>query len=1275
MTSFTGKYAALAPRAEYLQDIVVLAQAWKKSHTYIRRHNWYADTLELDASAINLQEKLGLWAAELQQGTFKPKPAQVVPAPKNLPWSFSAASQDGWSPVAKDDELHLRPLAHIGIREQTIATAAMLCLADCIETAQGNTSIEGGQALTRGVFSYGNRLHCNWSEDSTRARFAWGNSNVYSRYFQDYQAFVKRPLVSAQKVAESGDLDGSLFVVKLDISAFYDSIDVKKLVLSLKREYEAFRQGDDSIGASDETFWALLRESLSIPWEKGSESLASLFKTGALPGGLPQGLVSSGFFANAYLLQFDRAIGDVVEQGFVKIERHLFQLHDYCRYVDDLRLVVSCDEDMTDMQVGAAMSDWVQKLLNRHASSGAELTLSINPRKTEVEPYSSVGGEAGTAARMKSLQQQLSGPFDVAALQQVEGGLNGLLALAELGAGRVGVLDDGENAPTLASVARPKLEVRDDTLTRFSAYRLTKALRMRRSMTDLSQRTDDSLAEDVLRHDFEVAARRLVASWASNPSLVQVLLYALDLFPAPELLGIVTDALMTKLRNNKRARQNQYERRVALYVISELFRAGATYTGHRAEEDSNFKVGDIAAYRAKLGMFALAVMNESRIPWYVLQQGSLLLATLGTEHPELPDHPTLRYHRFLQSYLDRSISPPRLPLGDAVSTSLIGHQLLRKPLWYARWLSRFAETLSPAEQEVVMELIAQVDTPLLEYVIKQKVIELDVNHTLRKIYSRRYSRKRTVSDTSELTPEKWISLNDAITHPSKPFHQENGLLQLALALSEAEGSDVVKSEHMTPQTVRIKCADWSLLNDPRDARLTAKIDASHIRTDARYATPEWCATESAPLYALGRLLRAAATGELDFTAGHWLLREADASWYAGFRSTWQKRRMGLMNAASALGGTTGAITPWFSELLMWLLRWPGTLVQDEPDRLFSALADVKDFKRLITARLQHQAVIFGKGSNLPVYEYPVIWPMHGKKTLRVCLVQGLMPLTEHFVPSLASLESPAYRLRHRNHTASLLYLATQQIQARDAVLGMTEKPHVDLVVLPEYSVHVDDQDLMRSFSDATGAMLFYGLCGAMDPTTKEPVNAARWLVPQRRGGRRSWVEVDQGKMFPTPEETVLGVKPWRPHQVIIELRSHNTVLFRMSGAVCYDATDLRLAADLRDESHMFVVTAMNRDVKTFDSMVGMLRYHMYQHVLIANSGEFGGSTAQAPYEKEYERLIAHSHGSKQMSVNIFDINIDHFGPGLQAAETKLVTIGAKKQRIGKTPPAGLNRKK
>ena len=52
MNPLKAKYQSLAPRAEVLFDTVILAQAWKKAHTYIRRHNWYADTLELDCSAV-----------------------------------------------------------------------------------------------------------------------------------------------------------------------------------------------------------------------------------------------------------------------------------------------------------------------------------------------------------------------------------------------------------------------------------------------------------------------------------------------------------------------------------------------------------------------------------------------------------------------------------------------------------------------------------------------------------------------------------------------------------------------------------------------------------------------------------------------------------------------------------------------------------------------------------------------------------------------------------------------------------------------------------------------------------------------------------------------------------------------------------------------------------------------------------------------------------------------------------------------------------------------
>lgn len=58
MTIINEKYLALSPRKEYLVDPVILAQAWKKSHSYIRRHNWYADVLELDLSTITLEKIL-----------------------------------------------------------------------------------------------------------------------------------------------------------------------------------------------------------------------------------------------------------------------------------------------------------------------------------------------------------------------------------------------------------------------------------------------------------------------------------------------------------------------------------------------------------------------------------------------------------------------------------------------------------------------------------------------------------------------------------------------------------------------------------------------------------------------------------------------------------------------------------------------------------------------------------------------------------------------------------------------------------------------------------------------------------------------------------------------------------------------------------------------------------------------------------------------------------------------------------------------------------------
>lgn len=51
---------------------------------------------------------------------------------------------------------------------------------------------------------------------------------------------------------------------------------------------------------------------------------------------------------------------------------------------------------------------------------------------------------------------------------------------------------------------------------------------------------------------------------------------------------------------------------------------------------------------------------------------------------------------------------------------------------------------------------------------------------------------------------------------------------------------------------------------------------------------------------------------------------------------------------------------------------------------------------------------------------------------------------------------------------------------------------------------------------------------------------------------------------------------------------------------------------------------------------------MYQHVVLVNKGEFGGTTIQAPYREHFARLISHAHGLDQISINVADLDLAAF---------------------------------
>jgi hypothetical protein len=179
MKQIAEKYRSLKPTIDYLSDEVVIAQAWKKTHGYVRSFNWYADTLALDISALGIEENSKIWGRLLKES--EPLyPLELVPAAKSEAWVFD---DKGWHPKdegKRKESVPIRPLAHLTIRDQTWSSAAMLCLADAVETAQGNCSTKNQsfeQARANGVFSYGNRLVCDWNEKS-QAWFRWGNSEI-----------------------------------------------------------------------------------------------------------------------------------------------------------------------------------------------------------------------------------------------------------------------------------------------------------------------------------------------------------------------------------------------------------------------------------------------------------------------------------------------------------------------------------------------------------------------------------------------------------------------------------------------------------------------------------------------------------------------------------------------------------------------------------------------------------------------------------------------------------------------------------------------------------------------------------------------------------------------------------------------------------------------------------------------------------------------------------------------------------------------------------------
>lgn len=1233
------KYKELEPTEEYLKDKVVLAQAWKKSHQYIRSTNWYADTFELDRSAIDLDGSIELWRAQLRNPRFSLKPLRIVPAPKASSWQFEKKKKDllmistydsvshKWCPVPdktkfkKDGIAPLRPLAHVSIRDQTYMTALMMCLANAVETLQGDSSTKMDEVHEKKVVNYGNRLYCTFQDDE--AKFSWGNSTTYSKYFSDYQQFLARPIHFGNEAIQQKTKNEQVFEVELDLEKFFDRISRKKLIKKIKKLV------DDE---DDATLKQLLKSFDEWTWEEGSSETydATCAKEDEdLPEGIPQGLVAGGFFANIYLLNFDKwmreKVGNSLDEGI--------RVVDYCRYVDDMRLILIVDGEKTPQSVEKIIHDLVGERLDK-------VGLSFNKKKTRIERFRIQRG--GISTKLKDIQNKVSGPMSINEIDEQLGHLEGLIGLADTLRNDDDVKD---NTNPLAMIESPSNDVREDTLLRFSANKISTLLKQKRNL--IAQEVDVNGKAKPSSWDFlqERMARKFIACWSKDPSLVLMLKKGLEFFPDKRLLKPVLGQLLEVQK-----RTNKKEKYIAEYCLGEIFRHAAIAI-HIKDTWAFPAQADKEGFFEALQNLAVDIISPDNKSNKNLKAQAYFFCLVRNDSPledQAGDENFYIITKMMKGF--RRITS-KMSSSAFIANSLIAYQLSNDKPAVIRAVNCLLEkakekrastesiTLDQNDLKVFSKKIAA-ESPAFftELIFYAKANDLTWNKI--SLVKSLVSKTGILELPIEGDMNRFkcpVSLLGVLKRDNNPFAHENAAL--ALVKSFFDSNDFDFNKPLDIANSKVFCDNW---DDIQSLNTQLKFEPVYA-TSPIYGTPTWVEKKHKPFYYAGTFLRSCLLGSIDWS-GMKPVTVGDAR-YSGFKTSFMKRQLGMMHSPEAIGGEIAPMSGWLSSLLFYLLQWPGTNVHDGGYE-WPSYWDEKAFKKLINERIAYQKSLFCNMSGIPAYveRINLDWPKE-KRDLCVVMVQSLLPLKNDFAEHGLMLDSPIYRARHRRHVASVAELLLHKVYSHNSIDDDNyKKSAIDLIIWPELAVNNDDIDILKSLSDKTGAMIFTGLTFTHLSGVEGPNNVAKWIIPAKKKSGRQFISRLQGKENMMQDE-IDHAKPWRPYQLLIELvhpAFPQESGFRLTGSICYDATDIKMSADLKDKSDAYLVAALNKDVNTFDSMVDALYYHMYQHVALVNTGEFGGSVAKAPYKERHDKLITHVHGKNQVSISMFDMNMFDF---------------------------------
>ena len=506
-------------------------------------------------------------------------------------------------------------------------------------------------------------------------------------------------------------------------------------------------------------------------------------------------------------------------------------------------------------------------------------------------------------------------------------------------------------------------------------------------------------------------------------------------------------------------------------------------------------------------------------------------------------------------------------------------------------------------------------------------------------------------------------------HPTGALRNELSLLRFATAFLEQWREQESPPEVITPGQVQLRLTEEFGIAEVNDLRI---LGSRTNPSGSLYEPPLWCEAGERWRIQLGFLLRFILSGQPEFTRpvrrASW--KETEST-YRPAESHWYQRLYGFFSGQPAFGDDWVPITEWMEGFLLALLRWPGCRAPDGFDWVEQG---IEEARKKIGQRIVNLECRRGSATRaliLPLLAKPPT-TTNKKRPLRACVVQTAVPAASDFHRSDLALDDPAIRKKHRNHLSAALAAVERMLALRETHKG--SEGRLDWLILPELAVHPKDvRTHLIPFARAHRAMILAGLTYQELLEGRPLVNSALWVIPEWSDAYGLQIRTRrQGKAHLAPNEQAFNgegayvLQGFRPCQWLIGYpwsSEEGTRPVWLTAAVCYDATDLGLAADLREVSDVLAIPAFNKDVKTFDQMSLALHYHMFQLVVVANNGQYGGSNAYWPRSDAHIRQVFHTHGQPQASIAFLEI--DDIGAYLERHDVS----GA--DEVWKHPPAGL----